>query len=126
MMCGNSGDQPMSTTSMKTIARFDAPEDAYLMRAFLGSRGVETAVLDEHISQLFWHYRQLTGGTRLVLLNDEDLEEALEISEEYFSAINAQPSQVTEIRGWPVVLLLSWSAGLPLPIFGRRTLKLED
>jgi hypothetical protein len=29
---------------MKTIARFDAPEDAYLFRAFLDSRGVDSSV----------------------------------------------------------------------------------
>ncbi len=105
---------------METIARFDAPEDAYLFRAFLGSRGISASLLDENFSQLFWVYRFASGGVRVVLDDSEDIADAMEAHGEYFAAINARPSLVTEVRGWPLVLALSWIFGAPLPIFGRR------
>ena len=105
---------------MNTIARFDTPEDAYLFRAFLDSRGISTAVLDEHVIQLFWYYSQAIGGVRVVLNDDADLAQALEAYQEYVQALNMQPSLVTEVRAWPLVLLLSWVVGGPLLVFGRR------
>ena len=107
---------------MNTIAGFDSPEDAYLFRAFLDSRGIATTVLDEYVSQLFWHYRQAVGGTRVVLNDEADLPAARAAYEEYFTNLNAQPSLVTEVRAWPVVLLLSWFFGGPFLLFGRRAL----
>ena len=105
---------------MKTLARFDTPEDAYLFRAYLDSRGISATVLDEHVIQLFWYYSNALGGVRVVLNDDADLAEALEAYQEYVRALNVQPSLVTEVRAWPLVLLLSWVVGGPLLVFGRR------
>ena len=69
---------------MKTIARFDAPEDAYLFRAFLDAQGVDASVLDENVAQLFWHYRAATGGVRVVIHDEDDLSAAEEARREYF------------------------------------------
>ena len=110
---------------MKTIARFDAPEDAYLFRAFLDSHGVESSVLDENVAQLFWHYRAATGGVRVVIHDEDDLPAAEEARREYFASINAKPSVTSEVRWWPVVLLLSWVVGGPLLLFGRRMIRKE-
>jgi len=109
---------------MKTIASFYSPEDAYLFRSFMASRGIRTSVLDEYISQLFWHYRQATGGVRVVLEDDEDLPAAEPIAREYFSAL--APAPVEEVRGWPVVALLSLVIGVPMLIFGRKALEKKD
>lgn len=111
---------------MRTIARFDAPEDAYLFRAFLGSRGIPTSVLDENVAQWFWTHRLAVGGVRVVIDDESELDRALQAGAEYFAAINAKPSPVTEVRGWPVVLVLSWFFGGPLPIFGRRPVPREE
>jgi hypothetical protein len=110
---------------MKTIARFDAPEDAYLFRAFLDSRGVDSTVLDENMAQMFWYYRTATGGVRVVIHDEDDLPAAEEARREYFEAINAKPSVTSEVRWWPVVLLLSWVVGGPLLLFGRRAMHRE-
>lgn len=110
----------MKRKFMETIARFDSPEDAYLFRSFLASHGIGSTVLDEHVAQLFWHYRYAAGGVRVVLDHEEDLDDALAVGGEYFSALNAKPVMMTEVRGWGLVLLLSWFFGGPLPIFGRR------
>lgn len=116
----------MIRRAMRTIARFDAPEDAYLFRAFLGSRGISTSVLDENVAQWFWTHRLAVGGARVVLDDEAELAPALQAGVEYFAAINAKPSPVTEVRGWPVVLVLSWFFGGPLPIFGRRRVGREE
>lgn len=108
---------------MKTIAWFDAPEDAYLFRAFLDARGVNATVLDENVAQLFWHYRAATGGVRVVIHDEDDLSAAEEARREYFATINAKPSVTSEVRWWPVVLLLSWVVGGPLLLFGRRAIQ---
>ena len=108
---------------MQTIARFETPEDAYLFRAFLDSRGISAAVLDEHVIQLFWYYSQAIGGVRVVLNDDADLAPAVEAYQEYIQALNVQPSLVTEVRAWPLVLILSWIFGGPMPVFGRRAVR---
>lgn len=110
---------------MQTIARFDAPEDAYLFRAFLDSRGIQASVLDEHVAQLCWHYRAATGGVRVVIHDEEDVPEAEVARQEYFQSINAQPSVTSEVRWWPIILLLSWVVGGPLLLFGRRAIRRE-
>ena len=110
---------------MQTIARFDAPEDAYLFRAFLDSRGVESSVLDEHVNQLFWQYRAAMGGVRVVIYDEDDFAAAEEARQEYFETINAKPAVTKEVRWWPVVLLLSWVVGGPLLLFGRRGTRRE-
>lgn len=108
---------------MQTIARFDTAEDAYLFRAFLDSRGISAAVLDEHVIQLFWYYSQALGGVRVVLNDDADVAQAIEAYHEYAQALNVQPSLVTEVRVWPLVLLLSWLVGGPFLVFGRRHIR---
>jgi len=108
---------------MQTIARFDAPEDAYLFRSFLDSRGIQASVLDEHVAQLCWHYRAATGGVRVVIHDEEDVSAAEVARQEYFQTINAQPSVTSEVRWWPIVLLLSWVVGGPLLLFGRRAIR---
>jgi hypothetical protein len=106
--------------AMRTLAHFDAPEDAYLFRAFLESRGIGSSVLDEHVAQLFWHYRRATGGVRVVIGDEVDPVEAEAAREEYFSALAAREPVAGEVRWWPVVLLLSWFVGGPLLLFGRK------
>jgi hypothetical protein len=108
------GEKPM-----KTIANFDSPEDAYLFLAFLGSREIAAAVLDEYVSQLFWHYRAATGGVRVVIHDEADWEAAEAARSEYFAAINAAPAVVSEVRCWPLVLLISWVVGVPLFLWGK-------
>lgn len=110
---------------MWTIARLDAPEDAYLFKAFLDARGVDATVLDEHVAQLFWHYRAATGGVRVVIHDEDDLSAAEDARQEYFQSINAHPSVTSEVRWWPVVLLLSWMIGGPFLLFGRRAVRPE-
>jgi len=105
---------------MKALARFDTPEDAYLFRAFLESRGIAATVLDEHLIQLFWYYSNALGGVRVVLNDAADLAAALEAHQEYSRALRAKPVLVSEVRAWPLVLLLSWLMGGPMLIFGRR------
>jgi hypothetical protein len=104
---------------MQTLARFDAPEDAYLFRAFLESRGIEATVLDEHVAQLFWHYRNAVGGVRVVTGDDEDAATLEEATLEYFRTLRAGPAPEAKVRCWPLVLLLSWVVGMPLVLFGR-------
>jgi hypothetical protein len=105
---------------VKTLARFDAPEDAYLFRAFLESRAIESSVLDEHVAQLCWHYRRATGGVRVVIDDEIDPGEAEAVREEYFRALAAREPVSGEVRWWPVVLLLSWFVSGPLLLFGRK------
>ncbi len=56
----------------------------------------------------------------MVLNDDADLPQALEAYQEYVQALNMQASLVTEVRAWPLVLVLSWVVGGPLLVFGRR------
>ncbi|WAC18363.1 hypothetical protein OVA24_14085 [Luteolibacter sp. SL250] len=109
---------------MKPIARFDSPEEAYLFRSFLASRGIGSAVLDEYVSQLFWNYRFATGGVRVVLEDDGDREDAEILKEEYLSALSPEPEE--EVVGWPVVAVLSLVMGVPMPVFGKRRVPRKD
>jgi len=108
---------------MRTLARFDAPEDAYLLRSFLASRGIHSTVLDEHVAQLFWHYRQATGGVRVVIDGEEDWSGAEDACREYMENRSKDAVVVPPARWWPIVLLLSWALGGPLLLFGRKNLK---
>jgi hypothetical protein len=109
---------------MRTLARFDAPEDGYLLRSFLASRGIASTVLDEHVAQLFWHYRQATGGVRVVIADDEDWPEAENACREYMGNRGQDVAVVPPARCWPLVLLLSWAIGGPLLLFGRKNRRL--
>ena len=103
---------------MKTIATFDSPADASLFRAFRDSRRIGSSELEEYMSQLFWHYRQATGGVRVVLEDEADFEAAGDAGREYFAAL--EPKPVSVVRGWPLVALLAFVFGLPLLVFGRK------
>jgi hypothetical protein len=104
---------------MRTIARFQQAEDAYLLRSFLGSRGVEAGVLDEHVAQLFWIYSDAIGGIRVVVA-DAQANEAVEAYREYLDALMESPRPVTVARAWPMILLMYGALGVPALIFGRR------
>lgn len=105
---------------METFARFDSPEDAYLFRSFMASRGIGVSILDEHVPQWFWLYRNACGGTRVVLDDESEKEEAETVAKQYFAALRSDPTPVSQVRAWPLVLLLSLVMGLPMLIFGRR------
>ena len=107
---------------MKTIARFEVPEDAYLLRSFLASRDIEAHVLDENLIQLAWYYSNALGGVR-VTVDDEDCEEAVKSYREYSEALHKDPSPTTVARAWPIVLLGSLVTGVPTLLFGRRKVK---
>jgi hypothetical protein len=107
---------------MITIANFETAESAHLFRMFLQARGIEASLLDEHLVQLCWHYSVAIGGVRVVLHDPDDRDEAIAAREEYFAAISSNPSLVAIVRGWPIVLLLSWFMGGPLLVFGRKHL----
>lgn len=106
--------------TMIVAARFDSPEEAYLLRSFLASRGIGVSILDEYVPQLFWHYRYAAGGTRVVLDDPEDVEEAETACREYFEALRSGPAVEGKVRAWPLVLMLSLAMGLPMLIFGRK------
>lgn len=103
---------------MTTIARFITAEDAHLFRSYLGSRGVEGFLLDEHVVQLFWHYSNTIGGVRVVV-NEEDAAAATSAYESYMEAIRQGPYPLNPVRAWPVALLLSIAIGAPFLLFGR-------
>jgi hypothetical protein len=105
---------------MILLARCDSPEDAYLLRSFLASRGIGSSILDEYVPQLFWHYRYASGGTRVVLDDAEDLEAAEAACAEYFAALRSGAPAEPPVRGWPLVLLISLVIGAPFMIFGRK------
>jgi len=104
---------------MKTIARFQTPEDAHLFRAFLESRGIEGFLLDEYVVQLFWHYSNAIGGVRLAV-NDDDADEAAAFFREYTDSLRSGPYPVAPVRAWPVVIVFSLLLGVPFLLFGRN------
>lgn len=105
---------------MTTLARFQIPEEAHLVRVYLADLGIESAVLDEHTIQWFWHLSNALGGVRLSVA-DEDLEEATELYAEYLAARKAEPPTETPFRFWLLVILLYFVIGVPMLVFGRRT-----
>ena len=56
---------------MTTIATFNKPEDAHLLRLRLESGGIAAFLVDENITQMEWSL--LTGGVR-VQVADGDVE----------------------------------------------------
>jgi hypothetical protein len=104
---------------MQTVATFTTPEDAHLFRTFLESNGIEGFLLDEHFAQLFWHYSNAIGGVRLVV-EDEDLESASTIHQDYMRSLRQGDYPMQPVRAWPVVLLLSLLFSAPLILFGRE------
>lgn len=110
---------PTDLSWMKLLATFPSVEDAHLCRSFLESRGVAAILLDEHVSQIFWHYTQALGGVRLVVA-EEDEEMALGLYQEYMEALRSGPYPEEPVRAWPLVLIASLLVGLPFLLFGRH------
>jgi hypothetical protein len=106
---------------MKTVARFQLPEEAHLLRGYLEAGGVKASVLDEHVVQLFWHYSNAIGGVRVVV-SDNDYERAVELFEVRREAALRDPTPESVPRVWPLVLLASLAVGAPALLFGRRTI----
>ena len=104
---------------MVTVARFQTPEEAHLFRSFLGSRGIQAEVFDEHVVQLFWHYSNAIGGVRVVVAAEDEMD-AAEAHREYLEVLRSEPREFSGARVWPVVLLLSIAFGAPFLAFGRR------
>ena len=63
---------------MRTLASFNLPIDAYLLRARLEGSGITAYVRDENLVTLDWLYSNAVGGVK-VDVTDEDFEKALEI-----------------------------------------------
>ncbi|MEO8206490.1 MAG: DUF2007 domain-containing protein [Chthoniobacterales bacterium] len=63
---------------MITIARFNKPEEAHMLRLRLEAGGVPVYLQDENIVQMDWLYSNLIGGVR-VQISEEDIEDAREI-----------------------------------------------
>ena len=63
---------------MKTLASFNLPMDAYLLRARLEGSGIIAYVRDENLITLDWLYSNAVGGVK-VDVADEDYEKALEL-----------------------------------------------
>lgn len=106
---------------MTTIATFPTPEDAHLFRAYLGSEGIAAYLENENVVQLFWHYSNATGGVR-VAVHESDIEEATKAYHTYMEALRAGPYPINPVRAWPLVILISIVAGIPLLLFGRERL----
>ena len=107
---------------MRTIARFQVPEEAHLFRLFLETHDIPAYLWDENLVQTAWHYSDAIGGVRVVV-SDPDCSEALLGYGEYTRTLNADPSPISVVRAWPLTLLLSWLVGAPALVFGRRKVK---
>lgn len=104
---------------MITICRFRVPEDAYLFRSYLITRGIDAHVLDEHVVQVAWYYSNAIGGVRVVV-HDQDVIDANDATHEYFRGLRVDPLPLATPRGWPVVMIVSLLIGAPALIFGRN------
>jgi Putative prokaryotic signal transducing protein len=109
---------------MITVAKFFKSEDAHLFRSLLESEGIAAHVLDEHISQWFWQNTLAFGGVR-VAVADEDSEHAEQLYVEYNESMKTAPFVERPVRAWPIVVLLSLIAGVPLILLGRKS-KVKD
>lgn len=63
---------------MRTVARYETPEQAHLAKIRLGFHGLDSFLQDEYLVQIDWLYSNAVGGVRLQV-GDEDVDEALEI-----------------------------------------------
>ncbi len=104
---------------MTTIATFPTPEDAHLFRAFLGSRGMDAYLKDEHLIQFFWFYSSCAGGVKVDVM-DSDAENATDAYRTYMKALRSGPYPLNPVRAWPLVFLLSLIVSGPVVLFGRR------
>ncbi len=104
---------------MITIATFPSAEEAHMFRSFLGSREIEGFVQDEFTCQNNWLYTSAIGGVR-VQVNEDDVEAAGVLYQEYMESLRSGPYPMAPVRVWPIVAMVSLVIGLPLLIFGRR------
>ena len=106
---------------MKTAARFDQAEFAYLARSVLANHEIEAFVFDENIVQLDWFYSWIVGGVRLVVA-PEDQAEAVRILK---SCSRIEMDGKYELLNIPaghlLSVLLTLFGGAPCLIFGRHT-----
>jgi hypothetical protein len=65
---------------MKTLASFNLPMDAYLLRARLEGNGIASYIRDENLVTLDWLYANAVGGVKVDVM-DEDYDQALELLE---------------------------------------------
>lgn len=63
---------------MTTIATFNKPEDAHLLRMRLEAGGIPAFIQDENIVQINWLVANAVGGVR-VQVADEDVAAAREL-----------------------------------------------
>jgi hypothetical protein len=106
---------------MRTIARFQFPENAWLFRSFLRDREIDAHVFDEHVVQWQWTLSDAIGGVRVVVPL-HDVEEACALWREYHDNLNRAPSILTIARGgWPLLVIGYFTLGVYL-VFGRRKL----
>ncbi len=75
---------------MTTIATFNKPEEAHLLRMRLEAGGIEAFLLDENLVQVDWLLANAIGGVR-VQVNDEDVAAAGALLEAQDSAADATP-----------------------------------
>ncbi len=68
----------LTSASMKTLASFNLPMDAYLLRVRLEGSGINAYVRDENLITLDWLYANAVGGVKVEVM-DEDYEQALEL-----------------------------------------------
>lgn len=105
---------------MKTIARFQYPENAWLFQSFLRDQEIDAYVFDEHVIQWQWTLSDAIGGVRVVV-PWRDVEEAQQLWGEYHERINRAPSPLSIARGGWLGLLIGYYFGFYL-VFGRRPL----
>ena len=54
---------------MTTIATFNKPEDAHLLRMRIEAGGIAAFLVDENVTQMEWSF--LTGGVRVQVANED-------------------------------------------------------
>lgn len=105
--------------SMQTVARFETPEQAHLLRSYLEAEGISSHVFDEYVIQWFWYYSGAMGGVRVVVAN-ENYSQAAAVYQAYLDRQMSDPTELTVARGGLWVVLLSLITNVPALFFGRR------
>ena len=62
----------------KTIITFTSPQEAYMAKGYLESRGIESFILDDMMAQVNFLYSNAIGGVK-VLVSDADYEQGIEV-----------------------------------------------
>lgn len=105
---------------MRTIARFQYPEYAWLFQSYLRDQEIDAYVFDEFMIQWQWTLSDAIGGVRVVV-PPKDVEQAVELWRNYQERINRPPSPLTIARGGWLGILLGYFIGIYL-VSGRRPL----